>query len=134
MSQRSNKPRHVYRRAEMELQQPTLRRRCEVLRRAASPGRLLERVCQLDKRGLTPGAAHERDPHRQPHHMARRDANERIACQRRALRTAAAECVAIDQVDLPRRRGRWRHEGVELMLVHGDIEPFTTGQAPTLLL
>src|SRR5882724_7473836 len=113
---------------------PTLRRRGEVLRRAAGPGRLLERIRQLEERGLAPGAAHERDPHRQPHHVARRDADKRIARQRRALCTAAAERVTIDQVDLPRRRGRWRHEGVELMLVHDDVEPFSAGQAPTLLL
>jgi len=34
--------------------------------------------------------------------VARRDSDERIARQRRALRTAAAQHVAIDQIDLPR--------------------------------
>src|SRR5215467_3369610 len=74
----------------------TLRRCGGVLRWAARLGRLLEPVCQRDQCGLAPGAAHERDPHRQPHYVARRYSDERIARQRRALRTTAAKYIAID--------------------------------------
>jgi hypothetical protein len=55
------------------------------------------------------------------------DADWRIARQRRALRTAAAKHVAIDQIDLPPWRGRRRHERIEALLVRDHVDPFLAG-------
>src|SRR5262245_28439423 len=60
-------------------------RRRQELRREPGARRLLERVRELDERGLAPRAAHERDPDRQALHLTRRHADERIAAERRTL-------------------------------------------------
>src|SRR5262249_41405722 len=107
--------------------------RPEILGRAPRLRGLLERVRELNERRLAPGAPHERDADRKAHPFTPRHADERIAGERRALRAAAAELIAVDEVDRPRRRRRGRHHRVEAVLIHGDVEAFLASQPAALL-
>src|SRR6476646_7135215 len=85
---------------------------------------LLEAIGDLQQRRLTPGAAKERDPNRQPKDKSCGDIDVWIPRHRCRIRTAASKVIAVCEVGEPRRPARWCDQRVELILVHHTVDSF----------
>ena len=98
-------------------------RRCQKLRRATRFGGLFKCERQLDQSRLAPGAAKERNTHRQAANITRRHGDMRVTGDGLSRRVATGEMIAIDPVSGPCRPAGRRNQRVEFVLIHHKIDP-----------
>src|SRR5579875_2133601 len=99
-----------------------------VLRRAPRLCGLLKGVGEPDERWLAESPADEGDADWQSEDRSSRHGDDRIASQRRRLRTAAEVVIAVNQIDGPGRSTRRRHQRIQVELIHNRVDPFLAGE------
>jgi len=102
------------------------------LRRLARLGGLLERIGQLDQRGLAPGAAEERNADGHAEDEFCRDVDIGIAGDGGERGSATSVVVAVDVIGKSGRAGGGCDDRVEFVFVHRGVDSFGAREAMIL--